>query len=863
VEISSRDHERRLLKEDELLQRRSLHPVHETDRWFRILAESTSTAIFVYRHDRILYVNPACAELTGYSAAELLAMMPWDLATPEDQDKLRDSALARLRGEPMPERFESRLLTKDGRERWVDLTAAVIDIEEGRPVSIATAVDITERKISEERLRAIVEGTSSTTGADFLRSIVRHLAGALGMEYAFVSEVVDETASRVRLLALWEVSDYSPTFEYDLRGTPCEKVVGRDFCYHASGVWRMFPDDRWIVETRIESYIAVPLFDRTDRPLGHMAVMSTSPVAEDVPAMSILKIFAARAAAEIERKLTEDALAQEKDRAQVTLASIGDGVIRTDAAGVVDYLNPVAERLTGWTAAEACGQPVTRLFNVVDEGTGKALPNAVERCLAEGMVIEHAGYSMLVRRDGREFAIRDSVAPIHDRQGRITGSVLVFKDVTQLRGMEREMIYLARHDPLTGLINRREFEKRLVHSLDTAAEDHREHALFYLDLDEFKVVNDTCGHLAGDELLKQVTTLLKALLRKTDTLARLGGDEFGVLLEDATLADARELGERLLLGVRQYRFGWQERIFEIGVSIGLVPINAESGDMARVLSAADAACYVAKESGRNRMHEYQPDDTAMAERYGEMQWIYRIHKAFAEHRFCLYRQSIHPLTGDGSEPPLCEIFIRMVDEDGRIATPAAFIPAAERYHLIASIDRWVVHAAFVTLACGTLSHGDTTRFAINLSGQSVGDDAFLDYVLAEIEATGIAPERIFFEITETAAVGNLAKAIHFISVLKALGFRFVLDDFGSGLSSFAYLKNLQVDFLKIDGGFVRDMIGSSVQRALVESIHQIGQVMGIRTIAESVEDRPTLEALRDIGVDYAQGYGLSMPEPLI
>jgi EAL domain-containing protein (putative c-di-GMP-specific phosphodiesterase class I) len=263
------------------------------------------------------------------------------------------------------------------------------------------------------------------------------------------------------------------------------------------------------------------------------------------------------------------------------------------------------------------------------------------------------------------------------------------------------------------------------------------------------------------------------------------------------------------------------------------------------------------------MHEYQPDDSALAERYGEMQWIYRIHKAFAEHRFCLYRQNIHPLHGDGSEPPLCELFIRMLDEEGRIATPAAFIPAAERYHLIASIDRWVIHAAFVSLACGTLSHGDTTRFAINLSGQSVGDESFLDYVLAEIDATGISPGRIFFEITETAAVGNLAKASQFIRVLKEMGFRFVLDDFGSGLSSFAYLKNLQVDFLKIDGAFVRDMIGSSVQRALVEAIHQIGQVMNIRTIAESVEDRTTLEALREIGVDYAQGYGLSMPEPLI
>jgi diguanylate cyclase (GGDEF)-like protein/PAS domain S-box-containing protein len=577
-----------------------------------------------------------------------------------------------------------------------------------------------------------------------------------------------------------------------------------------------------------------------------------------------------------ERKLAEDslretnarleqaveALAQEKELAQVTLASIGDGVIRTDAAGVVDYLNPVAERLTGWSSAEACGRPVSEIFNVMDESTGKLLANPVERCLQEEAVVELAGYSLLTRRDGRDFAIRDSAAPIRDRLGRIAGCVLVFKDVTQIRGMEREMMYLARHDPLTGLINRREFEKRLQHCLTTAHDEARLHALFYLDLDEFKVVNDTCGHLAGDEMLKQVTGLLKARLRKTDTLARLGGDEFGVLLEDTDLEDARRVGDSLRTEVRSFRFAWQERIFEIGVSIGLVPITGESLDMAQVLSAADAACYVAKESGRNRMHEYQPDDSAVAERYGEMQWIHRIHKAFAEHRFFLYQQTIQPLRPKANEPPLCEIFIRMIDEDGRIASPGAFIPAAERYHLIASIDRWVVHAAFVSLACRILSHGDETCFAINLSGQSIGDEYFLEYVLEEMELTGVEPTRICFEITETAAVGNLTQAMRFIEVLKKYGCRFVLDDFGSGLSSFAYLKNLSVDFLKIDGAFVRDMAGSPVQRALVESIHQIGQVMGIRTIAESVENRQTLDILREIGVDYVQGYGISLPEPL-
>jgi diguanylate cyclase (GGDEF)-like protein/PAS domain S-box-containing protein len=966
-------------------------PLRETEQWFRTLAETTSIAIFVYRGSRIIYANPAATALTGYTFEEMAALPPWQIAHPDFQPLIRERLHSRLRGEPVPERYEAKLLTRDGHERWVELTAALMDgaaepailttlvdvterklaeaalressahlefaqrvagivawewnllsdemtvsphagevlacapgelwrsgrefmaavaaedqdrtvqalrrclsgerdfalelrvtapdgkvrwlSERGRalrdgtgaPVRlIGVAHDISERKLGEERLRAIVEGTSSTIGTDFLRSLVRHLADSLKTRYAFVAEVVDAPTARARLLALWTGAGYGEPFEYDIRGTPCENIVGRQFCFHPSDAWRLFPDDPWLQRGKIESYIAVPLFDADDRPLGYMGVMDAEPLTEDVPAMSILKIFAARAAGEIERKLAEEALAQEKERAQVTLASIGDGVIRTDALGVIDYLNPVAEQLTGWTAAEASGQSVMRVFDVVDEATGKPLSNPVERCLREGRVIELPGYSLLTRRDGGEFAIRDSVAPIRDRQGRITGSVLVFKDVTQLRGMEREMTYLARHDPLTGLINRREFEKRLQQYLASAREEDRLHALFYLDLDEFKVVNDTCGHLAGDEMLKQVTALLKSRLRKTDTLARLGGDEFGVLLEDVAPERARELGDDMRRAVQRFRFAWEERIFEIGVSIGLVPITAETGDMAQVLSAADAACYVAKESGRNRMHEYQPDDTALAERYGEMQWIHRIHKAFAEHRFCLYRQPIQPLRAPWfDEPPMCEIFIRMLDEEGRIASPGAFIPAAERYHLIASIDRWVVHAAFVSLACVALSHGDTTCFAINLSGQSVGDDAFLAYVLDEMEATGVVPQRICFEITETAAVGNLTQAVRFIGALKELGCRFVLDDFGSGLSSFAYLKNLRVDFLKIDGAFVRDMIGSPVQRALVESIHQIGQVMGIRTIAESVEDRATLEMLREIGVDYAQGYGIAAPEPLV
>ncbi len=567
-----------------------------------------------------------------------------------------------------------------------------------------------------------------------------------------------------------------------------------------------------------------------------------------------------------ERRHAQDALYREKERALVTLGAIGDGVIRTDPAGAIDYLNPVAERLTGWTEEDALGLTVPQVFRVVDEITRRPLADPVARCLKEGKIVESPGNALLLSKDGKEYSVRDSTAPIFDRGGAALGAVLVFKDVTQLRGMEREMIYLASHDALTGLINRREFEVILKRAIRTARTDRRHHVLLYLDLDEFKVVNDTCGHLVGDEMLKQITALLRSRVRRSDVLARLGGDEFGVLLEECPLDHAREIAEEMRRTVREFRFCWRDQIFEVGVSIGLVPISSDSGDLAQVLSAADAACYVAKDSGRNRVHEYEIDDTLVSERYGEMQWIHRIHRAFEDRRFRLFYQLIQPIDTEASPPRdlLCEVFIRMLDPAGKVIEPSAFIAAAERYHLIGTLDRWVVKTAFSALA--EAQRRETSRpilFAINLSGQSIGEESFLSFVVEELERSGVDSGRICFEITETAAISKLDRAIRFISILKSKGCRFVLDDFGSGLSSFAYLRDLQVDFLKIDGEFVQNMMEDRVKRAMVESINQIGHVMELQTIAEWVENAETLEALKELGVDYAQGYWLCRPQPLV
>jgi len=414
---------------------------------------------------------------------------------------------------------------------------------------------------------------------------------------------------------------------------------------------------------------------------------------------------------------------------------------------------------------------------------------------------------------------------------------------------------------LTGLVNRREFEIRTEQAIETAQREGVQHALCYLDLDQFKVVNDTCGHIAGDELLKRLAGLLQARIRESDTLARLGGDEFGVLLEACPLNKAKEIAEDLRSVIKGYRFEWEDQTFEVGVSIGLVAIVPGIGSLADVLSAADAACYVAKEQGRNRTHVFDPDDTALMQHHSQMEWVQRLQRALERNSFELYCQRAQSVGQGVDGMHYNEILLRMREDGEELIAPGIFIPAAERYHLMPAIDRWVVHQALQRLA-GKRSWLEAECYAINLSGQSLGDDTFLDYVSGELDAAGVAPERLCFEITETAAVANLRSAQRFITTLRKRGCKFALDDFGSGLSSFAYLKRLPVDYLKIDGRFVKDMLEDPVDHAMVESINQLGHVVGVQTIAEFVENAAILERLGRLGVDYAQGYGIHRPEPL-
>jgi diguanylate cyclase (GGDEF)-like protein/PAS domain S-box-containing protein len=574
---------------------------------------------------------------------------------------------------------------------------------------------------------------------------------------------------------------------------------------------------------------------------------------------------------EVERQQAQEALFQEKELAQVTLQSIGDAVITTDSLGLVRYLNPIAQNLTGWSQLEAQGLPLSEVFEIVNETTREPVINPLETALHEGKTVGLANHTILIARNGDEFPIDDSAAPIRASNGEIIGAVMVFHDVSRNRNLSRQLSWQASHDALTGLVNRREFERHLEQAINDAKMHNQQYALCYLDLDQFKIVNDTCGHLAGDELLRQVTALFQSQVRKTDTLARIGGDEFGLLLNQCSLEQAQRVCNSIRQKVQELRFVWQEKLFTIGTSIGLVMINTLSESVTHILSLADAACYAAKNRGRNRVHVYQVDDIDLLQQKGEMEWVTRIAHALEENRFCLYYQTIVPVLQTEMKQHY-EVLLRLQDETGDLVLPMAFIPAAERYNLMHLIDRWVIRTLFATQGqqyrdtwndCQSKNQECNCIYAINLSGASINDEQFIEFIHEQLALHQIPPQMICFEITETVAISNLSKAFLFISELRSLGCRFALDDFGSGMSSFTYLKNLPVDFLKIDGSFIKQILDNSIDLAMVEAINHVGHIMGLKTIAEFVENDAILEKIKALGVDYAQGYGIAQPCPFL
>ncbi|HUH00152.1 MAG TPA: EAL domain-containing protein [Gammaproteobacteria bacterium] len=549
--------------------------------------------------------------------------------------------------------------------------------------------------------------------------------------------------------------------------------------------------------------------------------------------------------------------------AEATLESIGEGVITMDTRGHIDYLNSAAAALLGCGRERAQGRRLNDLVALVDETDRRALGDPVARCLEERCQVDLGRRALLVSRaTGNEFSVELHASPIVATGRESSGCVVVLRDVSEIRGITRQMSYQASHDPLTGLANRREFERRLDDVLKFTRTGSSGHVLCYLDLDRFKAVNDTSGHTAGDNMLRELAGILKEKIRDSDTVARIGGDEFGILLIGCPLDKARQIADDVCAAIRDYRFVWRDKIFTVGASIGLVQIGPESGSIEDCLSAADSACYIAKQQGRGRIHVYSARDEAIARQRGEIVWLQRLQSALKENRFELHTQPIVAVGGRPDSGPAFEVLLRMRDEDGSESHPIDFMHAAERYHLMPSVDRWVLQTAFAAIGAGVLKLPQGRSVAVNVSGQTLADPQFLEFVVDCLDRSGVQPAQVCFELAESAVAANMSHAARFVAVLHGLGCRFALDDFGSGLGSFTNLKQLSMDYLKIDGSYIRSLGTDDVSMAMVTAMIDLARSLGIKVVAEHVETEQAFEMVRALKVDFVQGFAVGRPKPL-
>jgi diguanylate cyclase (GGDEF)-like protein len=554
---------------------------------------------------------------------------------------------------------------------------------------------------------------------------------------------------------------------------------------------------------------------------------------------------------------------------QAALQLTTDAVIIIDSSSSVVLLNSMAEKITGWKSCDAKFLPISEIFPLNDTNNDRTIDEILKNLLTEDCQISKIKNSPLNIANIYSSSIEYSISPIYQNDKEyIIGAALIFRDIGTSCQLANQLSWQLNHDFLTGLMNRRSFEQSMEIAVSTSRNSSITHALCYIDFDHFKIINETFDHVAGDEFLRQASILIQKRIRKTDALARLGGDEFGIILYQCTLEQALNVLNLLREDIRNFKFIWEGKTFSFNISAGLVMLDSESKSSSRMIIAADSACNIAKSKGRNRVHICQTRDREIFAHHSETQWVPRLLRALEDNQFCLYSQPIVQVSQglDENTKKIHEILIRFKDETGQIILPLNFIPIAERYGLMHLIDRWVIKNLFDFINQSrrqkTNRELDNDFYMINLSGASLNDDQFLDFVKEQLDLYSIKPETICFEITETMAIENVNKTASLIQQLRTLGCSFALDDFGSGMSSFGYLKNLPVDYLKIDGIFIKDIVQNRVDGEIVEAINRVAHVMGIQTVAEYVENNDILIELKSLGIDYAQGYGIAKPAPL-
>lgn len=787
-----------------------------------------------------VYFSPRWKAMLGYGEDEIgEAPAEWSgRIHPDDAERTMHALEDHLAGRAPAFEVIHRMCHKDGGWRWILSRGRALRDAQGRPQRmVGTLTDITELKETEGRLA--IERSR-------LASLLTSLHSA----------VLVEDASRRIALANQAFCDM-----FHIPAPP-EALVGTDCAEAARASLPQIKDGTRFIQ-RIEALLArhePALGDIVEMADGRVLERDYSPILVDGVLQGHLWMYRdITARIELEHSLDE-----QRERLRVVLMSMADGVIVTDPEGRIEFLNPVAEELTGWTLNEAKTRPLEQVAQLMTEDSANVLDGATVHQLMQ------KGRQEISARLARRGAIESFVeielkaAPMLGAGG-AEGLVLILHDVSETHRLMEQMSWQASHDPLTGLPNRTAFGERLRSLLEGARTAGERHALLYMDLDQFKVVNDTCGHHAGDELLMNIAHLLRSGVRRDDMIARLGGDEFAALLPNCSVEVAERIANQLRESVQHFSFYWQDRVFNVGVSIGIVTIDPQWGAAEEILRAADIACYAAKERGRNRIHVYEAADETMSRQVEQLGMASQIQLAVRESRFVLYAQPLKPLERPRLDDGLhLEVLVRMLDRHGQLIAPGLFISAAERYNLMQAIDRWVVSTTLERLhqALDTPAGRNLRHVGINLSGNSLTDEGMLSFVEDEVRRYAFPPGLICFEITETAIISNMHQALAFIQRMKALGCTFALDDFGSGLSSFAYLKALPVDFLKIDGVFVRDIESDAHDRSFVQAIHQVGRTLGLKTIAEFVENAATEQILRGMGVDFAQGYGVSPPRPL-
>jgi diguanylate cyclase (GGDEF)-like protein/PAS domain S-box-containing protein len=742
---------------------------------------------------------------------------------------------------------ELRLRAHDGTVRWFALRAAWHQAGAGLPrILLGACVDIDAMKAA-QAARTDAAATQGRERSRFVRILEQMPTGVVVTDMPSGRLVYQNRCASALIGASARSGRSAPDFslfhftdQYGKRLAPDHLPLARTLKYRETTLTRDL------------------LYRRADGTAVDVA-LTTAPVYDNDgvarTAVGVLHEVTARKRAE--RQMTAA-----RECALATLAAIPDGVIATDTAGAITQMNPAAERLAAETGAAARGRQLADVLRFEEAEAPERLAAALERCQAERCTITDLPHATLHSPEGQRYVVECVVAPIMMASGAVGGATLLLRDVTESRRLLRRLGFEASHDALTGLVNRREFEARLQRAIERATHPGGSPcALLYMDLDQFKIVNDTCGHNAGDELLRQLAAAYSTHVRDRDTLARLGGDEFAMIVEHCEVNEALAVAEKILDATRNFRFSCAGRVFQPGVSIGIAPVDRATAGVEEAMRRADHGCYIAKERGRNQVYVDYQGDGHFAQRRGDMHWVTRLGHAFQQDQLMLYCQPIMPL-GEDDHQQHYEILVRLKDGHARPITPGSFLPAAERYNVILKIDRWVLAKTLAWLEANPEEAARLGMCSINLSPRSLGDEEFHQFAAEMVERSQVPAGKLCFEITEHGALADLAKTKAFIDTLAARGCRFALDDFGSGVTSFSYLKQLPVDFIKIDGAFIQAMGASAVDLEMVRFTNDISHMMGRRTIAEYVTDPQMAEQLKQIGVDFAQGYWVGRPRPL-